>query len=127
MKLYYNKNLKELARQLRKRGTNSEVQLWKCLRKKQLGYDFHRQKPIGNYIVDFYCPCLKLAIELDGYSHQFDKTRKKDKDKEEYLTKLGIKVLRFTDEQVLNNTDGVLKEIAKAIRTEDEHTSPCFA
>ena len=116
MKLYYNKNLKELARQLRKTGTNSEVRLWKYLRNKQLGCDFHRQKPIGNYIVDFYCSQLKLAIEVDGYSHQTETVLKKDEETEEYLKKLGISVLRFTDEQVLDNTEGVLKEIEKATK-----------
>ena len=66
----YNPWLKEFARRLRRNSTLSEVLLWKELKGKQMmGYDFHRQKPIGEYIVDFYCPALKLAIEVDGESH----------------------------------------------------------
>jgi very-short-patch-repair endonuclease len=66
----YNKNLKILARNLRNNSTLSEILLWKQLKGKQIfGYDFHRQKPIGDYIVDFYCSELLLAIEIDGSSH----------------------------------------------------------
>ena len=75
----YNPKLKELARQLRRKITLSEMLLWKELKGKQMmGFDFHRQKPISEYIVDFYCPMLNLAIEIDGDSHMF----KKDKDGE---------------------------------------------
>jgi very-short-patch-repair endonuclease len=71
--LPYSPNLKELARKLRKSSTLSEVLLWRHLKGKQmLGYDFHRQKPIDNYIVDFFCKDLMLAIEIDGVSHDFE-------------------------------------------------------
>ncbi len=70
MKVYYNPKLKELACKLRKNMTLSEVLLWNQLkRKKMKGYDFHRQKLIDKYIVDFFCPKLKLIIEIDGESH----------------------------------------------------------
>ena len=79
----YNPALKELARQLRNNLTHSEIKLWKAIRGKVMyGYDFHRQKPIDNFIVDFFCHELMLAIELDGYSHQLEETYIKDVQKE---------------------------------------------
>lgn len=69
----YNPNLKELARKLRNNSTQSEIRLWQYLKGKQMmGYDFHRQKPLLNYIADFFCHELALVIELDGYTHQFE-------------------------------------------------------
>ena len=77
--LPYNLKLKELARDLRNNSTKSEVILWLKLKGKQMyGYDFHRQKPIDNYIVDFFCHELMLAIEVDGYSHQLEDVYFKD-------------------------------------------------
>jgi len=68
--LQYNPKLKEFARRLRNNSTYAEIRLWQKLNKKQLkGYDFHRQKPIDNFIVDFFCHELMLAIEIDGVSH----------------------------------------------------------
>ena len=108
-KIYYKPELKELARQLRNRATQSEIKLWKYLKGKQLdGYDFHRQKPIGDYIADFFCPKLKLAIELDGYTHGFEKVVDKDTVKARRLNEMGITVLRFNDEDIVKNIDGVL-------------------
>lgn len=86
MKVYYNPKLKELAKQLRKNSTQSEIKLWKYLKGKQMmGYDFHRQKPIDNYIVDFFCNKLRIAIELDGFSNHLPETFQKDKKKEKRL------------------------------------------
>jgi very-short-patch-repair endonuclease len=68
--IHYNPRLKETARMLRKNMTLGEILLWKELKgKKLLGYDFHRQKPIDDYVFDFYCPMLKLIVEIDGDSH----------------------------------------------------------
>ena len=79
----YNPRLKEFARQLRNNSTKSEIYLWKYLSGKQMmGYDFHRQKPIDNYILDFFCYELMLGIELDGLSHQFEDVTSNDADKE---------------------------------------------
>ena len=75
------------------------------------GYDFHRQKPIGNYILDFYCSELNLGIELDGYSHEFIEVIEKDTVKTLRLKNLGITILRFSDDQVFNNMDNILWEI----------------
>ena len=112
MKINYHPKLKELARKLRNKSTKSEIKLWQYLKnKKMMGYDFHRQKPIDNFIVDFFCNKLKLAIELDGYTHTFEEIVKKDVLKQERLKELGITVMRFCDKDVMKNTDGVLQVI----------------
>ena len=109
MKIYYNPKLKLLARELRNNSTNSEIRLWNELKGRKVnGYKFVRQKPIGNYIVDFFCNKLKLVIELDGYSHQFEDVVEKDLRKTDYLESLGIRVIRFDDEEVMNDIDNVL-------------------
>lgn len=91
MKVNYNTKLKELARKLRNNSTKSEIKLWQYLRNKQMmDYDFHRQKPIGDFIADLFCNKLKLVIELDGYTHTFEEVSDKDRSKEDKLKKLGI-------------------------------------
>lgn len=109
MKLHYNHNLNRLSRGLRSNSTLSEVLLWKEIKNKKLGAQFLRQRPIGNYIVDFYCPVLKLAIEIDGVSH--DAKIESDVNREKRLNDAGIKVLHFQDIDVKNNLDGVLLTI----------------
>ena len=112
MKVHYNPKLKELARQLRNNATQAEKRLWKYLRNKQMrGYDFHRQKPIDEYIVDFYCYRLRLVIEVDGFSHGFEEVYNRDKRKEKKLAEFGFYVMRFPDEQVLTDIDAVLRNI----------------
>ncbi|BBO18237.1 DNA methylase [Candidatus Brocadia pituitae] len=116
MKINYHPKLRELARKLRKKSTKSEIKLWQYLKsKKMMGYDFHRQKPIDKFIVDFFCNKLKLAIELDGYTHTFEKIAEKDAVKQGKLKELEITVLRFCDEDVMKNTDGVLQVIRRFI------------
>ena len=108
----YNPKLKEFARQLRNNSTKSEIFLWKHLKGKQMmGYDFHRQKPLDNYIVDFFCHELMLAIELDGYTHQLEDVIKKDEKKEKKLNELGVNVLRFQDKEIYNDVENVLRVI----------------
>jgi len=115
-KIFYNPKLKELARQLRNRSTKAEIKLWNFLKRKQLmGYDFHRQKPVDNYIVDFFCNKLRLVIELDGYTHGFEEVFEKDEVKAQRLRELGITVLRFADDDVMNNIDNVLRNIQESI------------
>ena len=110
--LFYNPNLKKFARELRNNSTETEIYLWLKLKGKQMyGYDFHRQKPIDNYIVDFFCNKLMLAIEVDGYSHEFLEVYNKDIIKEKRLNELGIHVLRFSDYQVLKDMENVLLAI----------------
>lgn len=115
MILHYKHNLKQLASDLRNSSTKSEIRLWKYLKGKQFGVRFVRQKPIGNYILDFYCKELQLAIELDGLSHHFEETMKKDEEKERYLKSLGIEVLRFEDKEVLGDIDNVIAVLMDCI------------
>ena len=112
----YNPELKELARKLRNNATKAEILLWKSLsRKRCFGYDFHRQKPLGNFIFDFFCHELMLAIEVDGVSHNQDIVRAKDSKKEAYLKSLGITVLRFQDDQIYPENRDALKEIERYV------------
>lgn len=112
----YNPKLKELARRLRKNMTFSEVKLWNELKNgKMLAYDFDRQRPIGNYIVDFYCKDLKLAIEVDGITHEDEKVMMKDKVKQEDLEILGVNFLRFDALLVVNEIEAVVREIGNWI------------
>lgn len=118
----YNPKLNELARQLRNNSTKSEIILWMKLKGKQMkGYDFHRQKPIDNYIADFFCNELMLAIEIDGYTHLLEEVQIKDAIKEKRLKELGIHVLRFPDSDVFHDLENVLRVIEGYI-TEFEKT-----
>ena len=106
----YNPKLKEFARKLRNDSTFTEIMMWNYLKGKQMkGYDFDRQKPIDNYIVDFYCKDLLLAIEIDGESHYGNPER--DKKKDNRLNELGVIVLRFDDMDVRHRLDKVLEKI----------------
>jgi len=108
----YNPKLKELARNLRNNSTKSEIILWLKLKNKQMyGYDFHRQKPIDNYILDFFCNELMLGIEVDGYSHELLEVFNKDIKKTAEMKKHGITILRFSDYQVLHDMENVLRAI----------------
>jgi len=115
----YNPKLKKRAKDLRNNSTLSEVLLWLQLKNKKLGLDFHRQKPIDNFIVDFFCPNLMLAIEIDGVSHndkvEYDKLRQKK------LENLGVKFIRFRDEDVKKNMQGCIDFLKEWI---DENTPP---
>ncbi len=123
MIISYNPKLKELARQLRNNATKAEIRLWQKLKRNQMyGYDFHRQKPIDEYIVDFFCNKLELAIEVDGYSHEFIEVWKKDQKKTKRLNSLGVHVLRFSDYQVMNDMDNVLRAIEDYILTFEKNT-----
>jgi len=102
---FWNKKLKFFARSLRNNPTRAEKRIWyELLSKKRFGgYKFLRQRPIDRFIVDFYCKELLLAIEIDGKSHEFEEVIKKDRVKTERLTQLGIKVVRYSDWEVLND------------------------
>ena len=116
--LVYNPALKEKARQLRNDSTKTEILLWTFLRGRQLrGYDFNRQKPIDEYIVDFFCNELMLAIEIDGVSHIGKELY--DAKRQRKLEDLGVRFLRFKDDDVFYICDYVIKEIEKWV---DENT-----
>ena len=96
--------------------TDAEKRLWLKLRLKQLnGYRFYRQKIIGNYIVDFFCPEAKLIIEVDGSQHMIDKEAEADKIRDNLMIKFGYKVLRFYDNDVLTNIEGVVEKISESL------------
>ena len=110
--LSYNKDLKQLSRNLRSNMTDAEILLWRKLRDKQLkGYHFYRQKIIGNYIADFYCPKAKVVVEIDGGQHYCAEGVTKDRKRDDYMIKAGITVLRFSDRDVLGNLETVLEKI----------------
>ena len=110
MRIYYNPKLKDIARKLRKNMTLSEVLLWNQLKQNKMkGYDFHRQKPINNYIVDFFCPKLKLIIEIDGKTHIYKGNE--DVKRQQRLESLGFHFLRFKDIDVKKNIKDVLVSI----------------
>jgi len=104
--------LKEVAKKLRQKMTFSEVKFWNELKNgKMLGYDFDRQRPIGNYIVDFYCKDLQLALEVDGITHLDEKIILKDKVRQDELEMFGVNFLRFDALLIVNKVESVLKEV----------------
>jgi very-short-patch-repair endonuclease len=109
----YNPKLKDLARKLRKESTLSEVLLWKKIKGKALGIEFHRQVPIDEFIVDFYCHELRLAIEIDGCSH--DEKFEYDLKRQEKLESLGVGFLRFNDMDVKRDMYKVIRAIEDRI------------
>jgi very-short-patch-repair endonuclease len=114
--LRYKAQLKYKARELRKNMTESERVLWSRVRGKQLlGVQFYRQKPVGDYIVDFLAPKTKLVVEVDGSQHKESEHAKKDKDRDEYLAAVGLKVLKFNSREVLEETDGVVEVICRTM------------
>ncbi|MBR2234667.1 MAG: DUF559 domain-containing protein [Prevotella sp.] len=107
---------KEYRQLLRRTETPSERMLWKYLRGKQLdGYRFRQQHGFGPYVLDFYCPSIRLCIELDGHVHDSVEAQKKDKERSEYLNYYQIHVIRFRNEEVEQEIQMVLKKIREFI------------
>lgn len=104
------------ARYLRKEETKTEKILWKELRNNGLGVKWRRQHPIDMFIIDFYAPKIKLAIELDGSSHNIKENKEYDKDRTFYLESKHIKVLRFWNSEVEKNLEETLSKIKKEIK-----------
>ncbi len=114
--LTYNGSLKQFSRNLRSGMTDAERRLWSRIRRRQLKeYQFFRQRIIGSYIVDFYCPNARLVIELDGGQHYNDEGIEKDRKRDEVLMRLGLNVMRFSDRDVFENIEGVLERIFEAL------------
>ena len=114
--LPYNKNLKDFSRQLRNNSTHSEVILWQKLKAGQVnGYQFNRQKPLGRYIVDFYCKRLCLVIEVDGSSHFVGDAPIRDRERQDILESMGLRFLRFDDADVKKNISYVMAVIYEFI------------
>ena len=116
--LAYNKNLKEFSRKLRNNSTLGEILLWKQLRGGKIrGYTFNRQKPLANYIVDFYCKSLRLVIEVDGGYHFEEEQQILDKKRQQILEEMQLNFLRFHDEEVRKDMPQVLQKIEEYIET----------
>ncbi|MEK7116582.1 MAG: endonuclease domain-containing protein [Patescibacteria group bacterium] len=112
--LFNNKPLIDRRRELRKNQTDVEKKLWECLRGKRFcGLKFYRQFSIGPYILDFYCPKLRLGIELDGDKHMEGGAVLYDRDREKILQASNIKIIRFWNDEVENNVETVLEKIKK--------------
>jgi len=106
---------KPVRQTLRNNLTTPEQKLWAKIRNKQLGVRFRRQYGIGRYVVDFYCPELALVIELDGNSHYEEGAQEYDQVRDTFMESLGLRVLRFTTLDVMNNIEGVLVAIFKSV------------
>jgi len=114
--LPYNKDLKEHSRDLRRNMTEAEKLIWSRIRKKQVkDYQFYRQRIIGNYIVDFYCPKAGLIVELDGGQHYHPEDLKKDTLRDDYMESLGLKILRFSNNEIFGNLDAVMEKICACL------------
>ena len=101
-------------RTLRRRCPVTETLLWSKIRNRQLdGLKFKRQYSIGHYVIDFYCPEKKLAIEIDGDSHFNPKAKQYDKEREEYIKSFGVIFLRFTNKDITENINGVIEVVSK--------------
>ena len=109
--LPYNPKLKAFSRDLRNNGEKSEAMLWKRLKSKQMGYAFARQKPILNYIADFYCKELNIVVEIDGASHFSAEAYLKDKERDRQMRVLGLEILRVLDSDVRKDADQVARFI----------------
>jgi very-short-patch-repair endonuclease len=114
--LKYNAGLKNTARLLRKHLTDSEEVLWSRLRRKQLlGVQFYRQKPIGDYIVDFFAPTARLVVEVDGSQHLEASHLQRDRSRDAHPALLGLRVLRFDSREVLRDRDAVVEAIYRTL------------
>lgn len=118
----YNKNLRPLAGALRKNLTKAEACLWKCVLRAGMmkGYTFNRQRPVLNYIADFFCKKLILVVEVDGITHHHEETLLKDRKKEEDLERAGFKVVRFTDEDVLSKIEEVRAVLESCVEAREQ-------
>ncbi len=107
---------RDRARSLRQAGTEAERRLWRRLRNGQLkGVKFRRQHPVGLYIVDFFCLEARLVVELDGGQHDLGAEQRRDRQRTRYLEGLGYRVLRFSNNDVLSDTDTVLQRIEQQL------------
>ena len=111
--------MKLRRRELRKNYTKEELAVWHRIKNKQLGYRLVRQYSIGGYVVDFYCPKMRLAVELDGSQHNDDEGKEYDKERTRYLEAFGVKVIRFWNGDVLKNFEDVIGLIWKEWHDEE--------
>ena len=114
---HYNKNLRHFASSNRKEMTKAEACIWKYVlsKRQMLGYQFRRQRPVLNYIADFMCQELKLIIEVDGLTHQWEEVYENDIVRQQRLEDIGFTVIRFDDRDVLKQINLVAKRIEDVI------------
>ena len=111
-KIFNRQDQKEKRRELRKNSTKAESILWDKLRDRRLlGYKFRRQYSVKHFVLDLYCPKFKLAIEVDGKSHDSEEAKKYDKLRQEYIETLGIRFIRIKNEDVISDIENVLESI----------------
>lgn len=108
------------ARYFRKTQTKAEKILWERIRNNQIGVKFRRQHPVGLFIIDFYAPEIKLAIESDGFSHKTIDGKNYDEMRTEFLNTKDIKVLRFWNDEIVNNIENVINQIKETIEMQKE-------
>ena len=123
---HYKKSLQPNASRLRSNMTKAEACLWKYVLRAKLmkGYTFNRQRPVLHFIADFFCKELNLVVEVDGFTHRFEDTQRKDQQKDLALQDAGIRVLRFTDEEVLHEINVVQKTIENWIEEKESIVPP---
>lgn len=120
-KIYNQKSHSQKRRFLRHHATRAERILWKQLKSKQMhGAKFRRQFGVGPYVLDFYCPKFKLAIEVDGYSHDSLEARQYDTKRQSSIEEYGIRFIRFTNDEVLSRIELVVEKIAERIQAESQ-------
>ena len=125
--LDYEKKLKTLSRNLRRDMTDAERVLWSRLRRGQiLGVRFYRQKPLADFIVDFYCAAANLVIEVDGSQHFEEAGQQADQSRTQKLESLGLMVMRFDNLQVLREIDAVVEAIASVVERRKSPSIPLF-
>lgn len=115
----------EGSRRLRRRSTDAERALWRALRSRQLtGMKFRRQHPIGGYVLDFFCETARVGVELDGGQHAEPEMKRRDEQRARDLERMGIRLIRFWDNDVLTKTEAVLQRIAEAVADPSPLPSP---
>jgi very-short-patch-repair endonuclease len=109
--------IKEYARQMRKKPTQAERKLWEQLKNKKLvGAKFRRQQPLAGFILDFYCDKFKLCVEVDGGIHQQFEQAEYDKSRDKYLNELGIRTIRFKNDEIETDLSSVLKKLQEFLK-----------
>ena len=120
-KHFNKKQIQKRRRLLRSNMTFSEKIVWMYLRKRQMKERFLRQYSVDNYIIDFYCPKLKIAIEIDGDVHEQEKQKKHDRVRQEYLEQIGIKFIRIKNDKLFDNPNKAFERIENKIKEEPLH------
>ena len=121
-KLFNNKIMKLCRKELRNNMTHAEVLLWMHLKGSALGYKFRQQTSIGSFVVDFYCSSVKLVLEIDGSVHETAQAKVYNAHRQELIERLGLRVLRFTNDEIFDRLDTALKRIREHLLLPEEET-----